>query len=153
VLPFKRILCPTDFSEASYVALKAAVELARHFSSELLIVHAVQPVPLVAGMPQVPGNIDVAVYEKELESNSRKALEEVRRRRVPKDVPARTLLGIGAAADAIVDIATKERADLIVISSHGLAGWRRFLFGSVAEKVVRISSHAILVVQAPRGKS
>jgi universal stress protein A len=153
VLPFKKILCPTDFSEASYEALKAAVELARHFSSELLIIHAVQPVPLVAGMPQVPGNIDVAVYEQELESNSRKALEEVRRKRVPKDVPARTLLGVGAAADSIVDIATREKVDLIVIATHGLAGWRRFLFGSVTEKVVRLSSHAILVVQAPRGEA
>jgi universal stress protein A len=152
VLPFKRILCPTDFSEASYEALRAAVELARHFSSELLIVHVVLPVPLVAGAPQVPGNFDVSVYERELEANSKEALEEVRMRRVPKDLPARTLLGFGAAADAIVDIAGKEKADLIVIATHGQTGWRRFLFGSVAEKVVRLASHAVLVVQAPRGE-
>jgi nucleotide-binding universal stress UspA family protein len=153
LLPFKRIVCPTDFSEASDRALKAAVELARRFSSELLIVHVVQPVPLIAGAPQVPGNVDLAVYERELEANSKKALEQVRKRRVPKDLRARTILGFGAPADAIVDIAAKERADLIIIATHGLAGWRRFVFGSVAEKVVRLASHAVLVIQAPSGKA
>jgi nucleotide-binding universal stress UspA family protein len=44
MLPFKKILYPTDFSEASYEGLKAANELALHFSAELCLVHVVSPV-------------------------------------------------------------------------------------------------------------
>ena len=47
MLPFKQILCPTDFSEPSYEAIKAAGEIAFHFGSELSILHVVSPVPVV----------------------------------------------------------------------------------------------------------
>ena len=46
MLPFKKILHPTDFSEPSYEALKAANELALHFSAELCLVHVVSPIPI-----------------------------------------------------------------------------------------------------------
>jgi hypothetical protein len=47
LLPFNKILCPTDFSEPSYEAIKAAGELAYHFASELCVIHVVPPVPMV----------------------------------------------------------------------------------------------------------
>jgi nucleotide-binding universal stress UspA family protein len=46
MLPLKRILCPTDFSEPAGKALETAVELAQHFSAQLLLVNVVPPVPM-----------------------------------------------------------------------------------------------------------
>ena len=45
MLPFKKILCPTDFSEPAFVALKRAEELARHFDGELIVAHVIPPLP------------------------------------------------------------------------------------------------------------
>ena len=52
MLLFKKILCPTDFSESSYKALKAASDLAKEFSSELLLIHVLSPVQV---FPAAPG--------------------------------------------------------------------------------------------------
>jgi nucleotide-binding universal stress UspA family protein len=63
-------------------------------------------------------------------------------------VHARSIVGL--ANDAALEItrtAESEQADLIVISTHGLTGWRRFAFGSVTEKVVRTGPCSVLVVR------
>ena len=68
MLPFKRILCPTDFSEPALVALQRAEELARHFSAELLVVHAIPeiPGPHAYADPPVATSFDVPLYQQEL---------------------------------------------------------------------------------------
>ena len=53
------------------------------------------------------------------------------------------------AADEIVGLAAEENADLIVIPTHGESGWHRFVFGSVAEKVVRFAKCPVLTIQIP----
>jgi universal stress protein A len=55
----------------------------------------------------------------------------------------------GEAAPEILRIADKEQVGLIVIASHGLTGWRRLVFGSVAEKVVRQAPCPVLTIVAP----
>jgi len=55
----------------------------------------------------------------------------------------------GQPEQEIVNIAKQEQADLIVIATHGQRGWRRFLFGSVAEKVVRWAERPVLVIHGP----
>jgi nucleotide-binding universal stress UspA family protein len=52
------------------------------------------------------------------------------------------------AADEIVRTATTEKADLIEISTHGLTGWRHLVFGSIAEKVIRLADRPALVIPA-----
>jgi nucleotide-binding universal stress UspA family protein len=56
-------------------------------------------------------------------------------------------------ADEIVRIANDENVDLIVISTHGRSGWRHLISGSVAEKIVRIASHPVLAIRAPKKES
>ena len=64
-------------------------------------------------------------------------------------VGTRDLVTTGEAAPEILRIAQKEHVDLIVIASHGLTGWRRLVFGSVAEKVVRQATCPVLTIMAP----
>jgi universal stress protein A len=70
--------------------------------------------------------------------------------RIPKEIVARPFIGHGDAGYEIVRIARDERADLIVIATHGLTGWRHLIFGSVAERVVRSAACPVLTVRAPR---
>ena len=142
MLPFKKILYPTDFSEASYEALKAANELALHFSAELCLVHIVSPV--------VPASPEFASSAMRLqEESAEKTLQEVVKQRVSKELRIRQIVLLGEAADEITRMSEENKVDLIVIGTHGQTGWRHVVFGSVAEKVVRLAPCPVLTIRAP----
>jgi nucleotide-binding universal stress UspA family protein len=145
MLPFKRILCPTDFSEPSYEAIKAAGEMAFHFGSELCVLHVVSPVPLVP-MGAEPSGFNVSLYERELEASSKRSLEEIINQMEWKHLKVRLIVLRGNAADEIVRVAEEEKAELIVIATRGRTGLDRLIFGSVAEKVVRFAKCPVLTV-------
>lgn len=148
MVPFQKILCPTDFSEPSYEGLQCGVELASHFGAELCVVHVV---PVVPPLPPDPNfAFEVPEYERALHAEAERKLSEVVQQRIAKDVKARAVVAHGDAADEIVRIAREEGAELIVIATHGLRGWRHLVFGSVAEKVVRLAECPVLTVRAPR---
>jgi nucleotide-binding universal stress UspA family protein len=146
---FKRILCPLDFSEPAHLGLETAVELASCFPAELLLVHVVPPVPMTA-IPQAAPVFDVGVYQKELTRSAEEGIAAVIEKHVPKGVRARSIVADGDPAHEIARIAKDEGVDLIVMSTHGESGWRRFVFGSVAEKVVRIAHCPVMTVPEPR---
>ena len=133
MLPFKLILCPTDFSGPACTCVRAASELAEHFGAELVLVNIVPAVPSV---PSDPNHADAEAH-----------LKKVREELVGKNVKVRTQVGHGSAADEIVLIAKVEGVDLIVISTHGSTGLERLVFGSVAEKVVRLAECPVLTVR------
>lgn len=150
MLPFKRIVSPTDFSEASYAGLAVANELALHFAAELLVVHVVAAVPIpIVNSSDGLGGFDVPSYQLELETSARNSLQEVLDERVSKELRVRPLVAYGDAANEIVRIAEEENVDLIVIATHGMTGWRHFIFGSVAEKVVRHAPCPVMTTRAP----
>ena len=151
MLPFKKILCPTDFSEPSYEALKAAGQLAYHFGSELCIIHVVSPVPLMP-MGVEPTAFNLVLYEEELMASSKRSLGEVLNHLETKEVKARFVAVRGDAADEIVGIADEENMDLIVIATRVLTGLDRLIFGSVAEKVVRFAKCPVLTVTSQASK-
>jgi len=148
LLPFKKILAPTDFSEPSYVALQAAIELAEHFDTELHILHAVPPLHVVP----VPVNVEIPLYEMELREAAERSMQEVLQQRVP--APLRTFASVvwGEPAEEIVAYQRDKGIDLIVIATHGRRGWQHFVFGSVAEKVVRLASCPVLTIHAPQSE-
>jgi universal stress protein A len=147
MLPFRKILCPTDFSEPSHAALKAASELALHFGSELWFLHAVTPAP-VMGTGMEPPPVNTALYDQELLSSTKKSLEEVITRLELQEVATHQIVLIGDPADAILRTAEEKRPDLIVITTHGRTGLGHFVFGSVAEKVVRLSPCPVLTIRS-----
>jgi nucleotide-binding universal stress UspA family protein len=143
MLPVKLILCPTDFSEPAGACVQTAGELAQHFNAELLLVNIV---PAVPSLPPDPNYVfKIPEYEQFLHADAERHLREVSARLVGKNVKVRTLVGHGPAADEIVTIAKKEGADL----THGSTGLERFVFGSVAEKVVRLAECPVLTVRKP----
>ena len=145
MLAIKTILCPTDFSEPSHEGLKYAIELATQFSAELCVVNVV---PAVPPLPTNPNFVfEIPEYERGLHADAERRLRELIEQRVPKSLKSRTVIGHGDAGREIVRIAEDERADLIVMATTGLTGLRHILFGSVAEKVVRLAVCPVLTVR------
>jgi nucleotide-binding universal stress UspA family protein len=96
---------------------------------------------------------NVPLYQEELEASSKKSLQEVAAQRVPKGLHVYQIIAQGDAAYQIVRIAEEEKADLIVMATHGQTGWRRLIFGSVTAKVVRLATCPVLTIQAPHEES
>jgi nucleotide-binding universal stress UspA family protein len=145
---FSRVLCPIDFSEPAHLGLQKAIELARCFPAELLVAHVVPPVPMTA-IPQAAPAFDVGVYQKELVSAAEEGITAVIEKHVPEGVRTRSMVVDGEPAAEIIRLAQEENVDLIVMSTHGESGWRRFVFGSVAEKVVRTAHCSVMTVPEP----
>lgn len=146
---FKKILCPTDFSEASYEAIQRAVELVGHGPTEICVVHVEAPNEVVTPMVGLrPDAEDETTRRVAAVQNLRAALEE----RVPPHVRTRPILQQGDAAEQIVRTAAQEGVDLIVLTTHGAAGWRPGVLGAVAETVVRTAECPVLTVSGPASR-
>jgi universal stress protein A len=153
MLPIKNILCPTDFSEPSYEALKAADELASHFGAALHIVNVVPLVPIVeAPIGVESASFNVASYQQELEGQAEKSLKNLSEQMVSKGLKVVTEVLIGNAAGEVMRYASEKGCDMIVIATHGLSGWRRFISGSTTEQIVRQASCPVLTIRKPGGK-
>ena len=148
MLPLKKILWPTDFSDASYEALRTAETLALHFSAKLVLVHVIPPVPLIPGY-DAPSGVGSASYFEQVELTARESLDKIVTERVSSEVASLKMIVHGNPPDEVVRAAGEQNADLIVIATHGLTGWRRFIFGSVAEKVIRMAPCPVLTIQVP----
>jgi nucleotide-binding universal stress UspA family protein len=146
MLPPKKILCPTDFSDPSYEGLKAANELAEYFSAELVVVHVLSSVPI---MPAEPVGTHLPMVLKQIEDSSRASLQQIENEKISKGITAKTILLKGSSADEIVRAATDENVDLIVIATHGQSGWKRWITGSVTERVVRMADRPVLTIHPP----
>ncbi len=145
MLPVRTILSPTDFSGPACTCVRTASELAEHFGAELLLVNVVPALPSV---PPDPNYVfKIPEYEKYLHADASEQLRKAKEELVGKNVRVRTMVGHGAAAEEIVTIAKAQNVDLIVISTHGSTGWERLVFGSVAEKVVRLAECPVLTVR------
>lgn len=147
MLPIKRILCPTDFSDFSIDALKKAGEMATNFGAELLILHVTQTVEPVYGFAPYSGAaINVESLRHAVHEGAQRELNDLAERPEFADLHVRTLVREGHPPKQIIEAAQSENADLIVISTHGLTGWRHLVSGSVAENVVRTATCPVLVV-------
>lgn len=140
MLPIRKILVPTDFSEHSRAAFDLACALARDYGAELLVLHVYRP-------PQVyaPDGIAVIVPEQPLDLQAQLALV----RPADPQVKVDHLLVEGDPVEEILRVAGDRRCDLIVMGTHGTTGLARLLMGSVAESVVRRAPCPVLTIRNP----
>jgi len=152
MLPIKTILCPTDFSEASYKGLKAADELAAEFSAEIILLFTITPFPDIPGSSP-PASFDLPEILESIESSAGREITKIRDEHLSAATSVREAVIVGDPAIEIVKLAAEENVDVIVMSTHGQSGWKRLVTGSVAEKVVRMAQCPVLTVHGSRGKS
>ncbi len=140
-----RILVPTDFSELSIKALKVANSYAKLFNGKVYPFHSHVPIteldePYALGMSS-------QVYQdyEEIESSIKEKLDSIGKEHIDPEYFGKTLIGTGNPAQSI--IVESEDFDVIIMSTHGRTGFTRFLLGSVAEKVLRLSEIPVMVVE------
>jgi nucleotide-binding universal stress UspA family protein len=136
---FDRIVVGTDGSETATEAVKTAVELAKISKAKLEIVSAYEPVPqsrLREEGEGISGDVSYTVNPREdVQLVLDNAAAEAKKAKVDVVTHPRE----GDPADAILDVAEENDADLVLVGNKGMTGARRFLLGSVPNK---ISHHA-----------
>jgi nucleotide-binding universal stress UspA family protein len=145
VYRFGKILVPLDGSQFAEMALEPAVAIARAMGSELVLFRVAQPIPRTRALAEMPG-----VYNDVVAATSREAedyLQDVRARFPEDNIVVEYRPGELGVARQILDYALKSGVDLIVISSHGYTGVKRWAYGSVTEKVLHSACCATLVVR------
>ena len=145
--PFKRILVATDFSEASAPAMREAVELAQDGASLLLIAHAYQPPNMTQADAVAPGVYDE--WDRNLRSGVEAQLKPLVDEARKAGVNARALILSGTPYEAIAEAVQEQKADLVVMGTHGRQGVSRFFLGSVASRVISTVACPVLTVRAP----
>jgi nucleotide-binding universal stress UspA family protein len=148
----RRILVPVEYSPHCLAALELAGTLAAAFGAELLVVHVWDRPSLVPDDVRVehPQHGKRSVFDL-IAVTARAEMDEfLKQARVPPGVKVTPHLAHGEPAHAILELVASRRADLVVMSTHGRTGFRHFLMGSVAEKVVRLCSVPVLTVPPPR---
>jgi nucleotide-binding universal stress UspA family protein len=137
------ILCATDFSSSSRVAMRLGASLARRHGEALRLVHAVEPL----GVDPAVAMVANAAWEAEMLTTAQTQLEaiaqEIRSTGLTVDVTA----ALGQAAGLVLEAARVQETSLIVVGSHGRKGAARLVLGSCADKVARSASCTVLVTR------
>ena len=144
---FGSIVVGTDGSETAGEAVRQATDLAKAVGAQIHLVSAFEPVGnqrLREERTQVPDDMQWMVNEREdVEATLRQAGESLEESGVKVETYARQ----GDPADAILDVAEEQNADLIIVGNKGMTGAKRFLLGSVPNKVSHHAPCDVLIVQ------
>lgn len=148
-LPIRTIIVATDFSDHATAVEAIAAGLARQSMARLILAHV-----FVQSEYARAAELDVALQEKILFEARERPSNLLRERRDAlrasgTDVEF-ALVGGSSAGEGIRELAQTERADLIVIGTHGRTGFQHLILGSVAEAVVRSARCSVLTIHSPK---
>jgi nucleotide-binding universal stress UspA family protein len=143
---FKRILVPTDFSEAADRARDIAIDLSKKYGASITLLHCYEvPLYVYSGAPAVPAD-----YWTPIRHAASRRLEVAVAELARRSPETKGMLSQGVPWEQILHAADETKADLIVMGTHGRRGLTHVLLGSVAEKVVRLSPIPVLTVGAAK---
>jgi nucleotide-binding universal stress UspA family protein len=144
---FGSLVVGTDGSETANEAVSQATELAQKLGAKVHLVSAYEPVPegrLREERQQVPDDLQWMVNEREdVEATLKAAAEQVGEAGVDVETFSRQ----GDPADAILDVAEEQNADLIIVGNKGMTGAKRFLLGSVPNKVSHHAPCSVMIIR------
>ncbi len=147
MLPFRRILFPTDFSEPAEYAWPYALTFAEEFGAEVHLVHVVSPPPRLTEAYAVNFNPEKMVHSLTEEANA--SMDQQIEKAKARGLIFHREVRVGVDYREIIDYAAKHDIDLIVMATHGRTGLAHVLLGSVAEKVVRKAPCPVLTIKHP----
>ena len=144
---FKLIVVGTDGSDTATQAVRQAVDMASAVGATLELVSAYAPVPeqrLRTERRDAPEDVQWAINpRREVEASLADAAEVAREAGVSVTTHARQ----GDPADVILEVAEERKADLVIVGNKGMTGAKRFLLGSVPNKVSHHAPCSVLIVR------
>jgi nucleotide-binding universal stress UspA family protein len=130
---FKTIIVPTDGSKFAEKAEDVAISITKNFNGKLVVLHIID---------------EKLIYPYEvLEEEGKNILKNASKKAEEQDITADTVLIVGDPTHDMSKIVEKIGADLVVIGTHGKAGLKKFLMGSVAENVIKTVEVPVLLVK------
>lgn len=145
-----KILVPIDFSPSSHTALDTAVEFAKKFQAEVVMLHVIPLFPSAT----VPDSISEAAMIEQARGEAERKLGMSQGVLTQGGIAAKVLVEVGSnVAGTILDAVEREHADMVVISTHGLSGWFPLVFGSIAEKIVKLAHVPVMLLRSPKTES
>jgi nucleotide-binding universal stress UspA family protein len=144
---FGSMVVGTDGSQTAGEAVRQAADLATRLDAMVHLVSAYEPVPerrLREEREQVPGDLQWMVHARE---DVRDTLEQAAERLAGVGVKVKTHAREGDPADAILDVAEEQGADLIIVGNKGMTGAKRFLLGSVPNKVSHHAPCSVMIIR------
>jgi nucleotide-binding universal stress UspA family protein len=144
-----RVLVPLDGSELAEVALQSAKELARRAGASLILVQVPAVPGYVTTIPEAAGWIPVFLRQQAAEAASYLGhkVDELQKEGLEADLDVE-IVATGGVADGILASAGQHSADIIVMSTHGRSGLGRWMFGSVADRLLRIADRPVWLVRS-----
>jgi len=142
VIP-KRILCATDFSDFSNHAIPYGIALAKEFKASLFLCHIVD-----LSSAAIYGEAVLALEDQQ-KRMTKYAEDEMAALMSKESIQWEPLITVGNAAHEIARLAGEKRIDITVAASHGRAGLKRLILGSVTERLMRTLPCPLLVVRSP----
>lgn len=144
---FSKILIPLDGSSLAEKVLPYATEIAQRFNADLVLVRVLPP------MVVIPGNHEIFSYRSDLlqsiETEANLYLQKIKNNLTSQGLSVKfDLLEGGPVAEMILEAATDQNVDLIVMSTHGYSGSKRWVYGSVANKVLQQAQCPVFLVRA-----
>ncbi len=137
----KHILVATDFSQCSHHALEQAAAISRLHGSNLVVVHAIPPQPMLQNA------LEPASWE--LDDVRSQAQQELSKQEIVDmlaGVPHRTLIECGELKEVLAKLVKESEISLVVVGTHGRNGFKKLLIGSRAEQILRTTECAVLTV-------
>src|SRR5208283_1664100 len=145
-----KILLPIDFSSSSQAALEMAADLAKHFHAELHLVHVIPMFPTST----LPDFVPETKFLQDARSIAERHLEKCHAALAARGVKSTSSVEVGNdVAGTIMEVVEREHIDMVVISTHGISGWHPLVFGSIAEKVVKLVRCPLLLLRSAKPDS
>jgi len=148
MLEVKLILCPIDFSEFSARAYCHALSLAAHYRAKLVALHIVE----LWRYPSVGFVTSVALYDEFCQSVHESGMQQLKafvKCHTHNQIQPELVVQQGMAPDFILSFAQAQKADVIVMGTHGQRGYDRLMLGSVTDRVMRRAPCPVLAICKP----
>jgi len=156
----KKILYTTDLSKNSAYAYRYAVDLAQRHDAGIVILHVIEPIP-PSVRHYVSIYVDEAKWEEKIKYEQEKTIERIKKRleefckRETQNDPRCLALALkilvqpGHPVEEILDVASKEECDLIILGTHGKGFLKETFLGSVARSVLDRSRKPVFIIPLP----
>jgi nucleotide-binding universal stress UspA family protein len=142
-----KMLIPNDFSPSSQAALEMAADLAKHFRAELYLVNVIPVFPTTT----LPDFVPEEAFLKEARMHAERRLANCLSILISRGIKATSSVEVGNdVAGNIMEVVDREHIDMVVISTHGISGWHPLIFGSIAEKVVKLVQCPLLLLRSAK---
>ena len=139
-MSFNKILLPLDGSQLAEKALNPAVALAEALSAKIVLLRVVVPLSI---------NLDPDLYQRLIDEGQEEAeryLSGIQLRSLFSTVPVKGETVVGKAANSILDFVQENGIDLIVMASQGRSGIDRWVYGSVADKILQKANCSLAII-------